>query len=325
MVIAVPTGIKIFSWLATLYGGTLRYNTPLLFVLGFLALFTIGGLTGVILSNASLDVAFHDTIFKFLINSSNFSYLTLNKIENNKKINKNEYIKIFWVGLMDGNGNIQINHSRYKSLHFRLVLNLANIKTNYNMLRKIANKLGGYIKTTTNNKEVIWEINDKEKIIKIIKIFDTYPLLTSKKICQLEFLKKCLIENSVENYLLNRNSKYLNQSIIINSNKKYFYNDKLPDYFKAWISGFIEAKGQFYFYKNKIYSFSIGLKEDYYLINGFILYFNLNNKIKNPYPHFYLLEIFNKDKLNIIINHFNSYPLLGEKGRIIKFITKSNK
>ena len=44
MVIAVPTGIKIFSWIATLYGGSLRYNTPLLFVLGFLALFTIGGL-----------------------------------------------------------------------------------------------------------------------------------------------------------------------------------------------------------------------------------------------------------------------------------------
>jgi heme/copper-type cytochrome/quinol oxidase subunit 1 len=44
MVIAVPTGIKIFSWLATLYGGSLRYNTPLLFVIGFIALFTIGGL-----------------------------------------------------------------------------------------------------------------------------------------------------------------------------------------------------------------------------------------------------------------------------------------
>jgi cytochrome c oxidase subunit 1 len=63
MVIAVPTGIKIFSWLATLYGGSLRYNTPLLFTIGFLALFTIGGLTGVVLSNASLDVAFHDTYY----------------------------------------------------------------------------------------------------------------------------------------------------------------------------------------------------------------------------------------------------------------------
>ena len=63
MVIAVPTGIKIFSWLATLYGGSLKFNTPLIFTIGFLALFTIGGLTGVVLSNASLDVAFHDTYY----------------------------------------------------------------------------------------------------------------------------------------------------------------------------------------------------------------------------------------------------------------------
>src|SRR5918993_1550387 len=63
MVIAVPTGIKIFSWIATMWGGSLQLKTPMLFAIGFIFLFTVGGVTGVKLANAGVDVILHNTYY----------------------------------------------------------------------------------------------------------------------------------------------------------------------------------------------------------------------------------------------------------------------
>jgi cytochrome c oxidase subunit 1 len=71
------------------------------------------------------------------------------------EIKKDNYIKMFWVGLMDGNGSIQVNHWKKKSLQYRLVIKLSYIRSNYTMLIKIAKVMGGSVRITEKDRFVI--------------------------------------------------------------------------------------------------------------------------------------------------------------------------
>lgn len=229
-----------------------------------------------------------------------------------------EYIKMFWVGLMDGNGSIQVNHWRAQSLQYRLIIKLSNLKPNYNMLVEISKVLGGTVRINANSENVIWVVNNKKQIEKIIKIFDAYPPLTSKKICQLAFLKTCLTEPSLNLYMLNRKLKYDMQLSIVKSN----LNLNVPSYFKCWLSGFIEAESCFSLRENNNHSFSIGQNDDCYLIIAIKQYFKATNTVRNPYGKFYSLEVYKKEILLKIITHCTNYPLLGEKLEWLKKLSK---
>ena len=238
-------------------------------------------------------------------------------------LNVKDHLQPFWVGLMDGDGSIQVNHWRYKNLQYRMVIKLSNLKSNVEMLMSIKHQFKGQVKFVNNQKNVIWVLNNKKDILNAIDVLDKYPPLTSRMICSLAFLKTCLLHKDVEIYLKTRNLKYSNQlSIVSACAAKNKLTDKIPLYFNSWLSGFIEAEGCFSIRVTKNSSFSIGQNNDIYILNFIKTRFGISNMIRKPYKDkdFYSLEVYRKEVLKKIIHHCEIYPLLGAKNdSLLKF------
>ena len=327
-------------------------------------------MSGVILANASLDIAFHDTYYNLIeyikhpvfavyslglltycflfISSSNPSCshdsngkdlelrtpININKfISEKNETELTDYIEQFFVGLLEGDGTITVDFINNRSKRVRIFIALKNLEDNRFMLDFIVKYIGGRVAIERRNEYVTWYATNKTDLAKVFAILARYPLLSTRKQCQLSFAKNFINSTkdiSKEEFIRLRNEKYKNQEAMLDSYDKNFV---LTSYFPGWLSGFIESEGHFKLVKaanNSIKSsqFIIGQNNEKHLLKAILTYFNQEDKkisftLNKEGVTYYKIHLSGKDFRNLLASHFNSYPLLGDKNtKYIEWVNK---
>lgn len=237
---------------------------------------------------------------------------------------QDNYVEQYFVGLLEGDGTITVDRNNsINTVRIRVIISLKNETKNALMLNKIGKVVGGRVFVERKNKYVTWTASNKSDLTKVFIILARYPLLTVRKQCQLEFAKNCLsLHNFVakHNFLENRKNKYKNKTYMLHN-----ASGIPPLYFPAWLSGFIEAEGNFslVFNKNGVLrksAFTIGQNDELHILNMIKTYFKSENKIikdkknlKSKEFDYYRLHLYNSLSRKLLFEHFNLYPLLGHK------------
>lgn len=231
---------------------------------------------------------------------------------------KSNYIEPFFVGLFEGDGSLHLGRTKGGRLSYVVAkIALKHSSQNQVMLKKIADHFGGglTIDRHRKNAQIVWTANSQKSIAMIFAVFDTYPLLTSRKICQLEYARKCMTNRDWAIHVATRDHKYDQQQQLVADYKKNFI---MPHYFGPWLSGFYEAEGCFR--STHGLSVYISQNDDWYLLNAIKMYFHSHHKLNlhkdkraNSYAYHYRLSMSGKPTLKSIIEHFDKWPLLGYK------------